>query len=113
MPKKYIFIALLVLLPAGFILFNTLFSNKPDMPKIASGKFDETKLVGNFHGQVYDVPKYESASLSSIDLLEKTDVLGSKKKKGEKRIEVDLTNQKLYAYQGDDKEYEFDVSESG
>jgi lipoprotein-anchoring transpeptidase ErfK/SrfK len=80
------------------------------------GKYDSSKHIAYFDGKEYLVPpeivapKYladtflnETADSANVD------VLGSKSSK-EKRIEVDLTAQKLYAYEGGKQKMKFDVS---
>lgn len=68
-------------------------------PDELTGEFDD-RLTGEFHGQ-----KVTSALVMDSDLAV---VLGSND--GVKRIEVDLTAQKVYAYQGSEKMFEFTVS---
>jgi len=106
-------ILLILFVSVGIILvIPKLFDNK------SQGKYDSSKHIAYFHGKEYlippevIVPKYLQDSFlrgevdSSYNL--NVDVLGSKNK--EKRIEVDLNKQKLYAYEGDKKKMEFDVS---
>ncbi len=57
--------------------------------------------TGIFHRQ-------EVLPIPLASLVKPTSVLGTSS--GNKRIEVDLTNQKVYAYEGDSKVYEFIVS---
>lgn len=82
---------------------------------ISNGSYDPSKHIGYFHGKEYlvpaeaTVPKYlTDALITEPDEDETTNVLGSKNK--EKRIEVNLTEQKLYAYEGDKQKMKFDVS---
>jgi len=79
----------------------------------AFGIYKKNNLVGNynhlnkiayFNGQTSFVPK------EIIENEDNLDVLGSKSEKKEKRIEVDLSKQKLYAYEGSKKKFSFDVS---
>jgi lipoprotein-anchoring transpeptidase ErfK/SrfK len=81
------------------------------------GKYNSSKRIAYFNGKEYlvppemVVPKYLENTLAkniTDSANTDTDVLGSKNK--EKRIEVDLTAQKLYAYQGDKQKMKFDVS---
>lgn len=67
-----------------------------------SGAYDSTVHVGEYNGQLVQVPAERSTPTSSR-------VLGEQSSAG-KRIEVDLTNQKLYAYEFDKKVFEFPVS---
>jgi lipoprotein-anchoring transpeptidase ErfK/SrfK len=80
-----------------FILVRSYFTSSQ------SGKYDTTKKTAFFHGQQVTVPKQITDSPFS-------QVLGSTKHRGEKRIEIDLAAQKLYAYEGSSKIYSFDVS---
>jgi lipoprotein-anchoring transpeptidase ErfK/SrfK len=95
-----------------FFLFNKLINNN------SLGKYDSSKHIGYFNGKEYlippeiVVPKYlKDALLTDADDSINTNVLGSDSKKNkEKRIEVDLGEQKLYAYEGDKQKMKFDVS---
>jgi len=106
-------ILLILFISVGVVLaIPKLFDNKSE------GRYDSSKHIAYFHGKEYlippevIVPKYLQDSLqkgtvdsaNSVDI----DVLGSKKK--EKRIEVDLSKQKLYAYEGDKQKMDFNVS---
>lgn len=66
-----------------------------------TGEFDPAKRQAVFHGQKTAVPQPKESTLLS-------NVLGESS--GEKRIEIDLTNQKLYAYEGDERVFEFLIS---
>lgn len=101
-----------VILISVFIIFSL---NKFLKQKNA-GSYDNSKKTAIFHGQKYQVPaEITKFSLSYEDIVFDTeeyinsDVLGSKSKK-DKRIEVDLNAQKLYAYEGDKKKMSFSVS---
>lgn len=116
-PKKFksgkiLTIALLILAVSlgVFFLFNKIFGNK------STGKYDSSKHIAYFHGKEYlvpaetVVPKYlVDALLKDIDGGTQTDVLGSNSNK-DKRIEVNLTEQKLYAFEGSKQKMKFDVS---
>lgn len=67
-----------------------------------SGTYDPKRLVGEFGSKIVAAPQ-EIASVFAPIL-----VLGSAT--GEKRIEINLTNQHLYAYQGNTLVYDFPVS---
>lgn len=89
---------------------NRLFNSKND------GGYDHLKKTAVFHSTKFAVPKeITQPSLSYSDLViniedsTPTDVLGSKSQKN-KRIEVNLSTQKLNAYEGDKKKMSFDVS---
>lgn len=58
-----------------------------------------------FHGETFQVP---TENMVAQTPKEDTNVLGVSD--SEKRIEVDLTNQRVYAYEGDTKVYDFLVS---
>lgn len=61
---------------------------------------DPSATTAEFEGKLVHVPQIEEANLASV-LGEGT---------GEKRIEVDLAAQKVYAYEGDTRVMEFTVS---
>lgn len=75
-------------------------SQRPIDLDILSGEFDDKNTVGEYLGN-----KVISYDIGSKSL---TRVLGSND--SPKRIEVDLTNQKLYAYEGSTKVYDFLIS---
>lgn len=68
-----------------------------------SGVYDTRRLVGEFGSKIIAAAPEEIVSVFAPIL-----VLGSAT--GEKRIEINLTNQHLYAYQGDTLVYDFPVS---
>ncbi|MDC0449138.1 L,D-transpeptidase [bacterium] len=75
---------------------------RPINPMELTGEYDDNNVLGLFHEREVQVPEEKSA-----------DVLGTQKvlgKKDQKRIEIDLTKQKLYAYEGNNKIYSFPVS---
>jgi len=61
------------------------------------------ETAAEFHGTIATAPSLNS-------LVQLAHVLGYTTPAAEKRIEVDLTNQKVYAYEGNVKVYEFIVS---
>lgn len=97
----------LTLLPIGLGLFVGLFvlpyqfsSQKPLSENALTGQYDPTEEQGEYLGSAvrsellaYTPPKNVLGSTSSS-----------------KRIEVDLTNQHLYAFEGDNKVYDFAIS---
>jgi lipoprotein-anchoring transpeptidase ErfK/SrfK len=89
----------------GSLLFLALLfivSNQPVFKeRNPDGDYDDKNKIAMFHGDRFIVPG---------EIPYKTDVLGSHKNGGEKRIEIDLSHQKLYAYEGDKQVYSFDVS---
>ena len=70
--------------------------------KNLTGVYDKSSANAEFEGKSVFVP-YEIASVKLA-----TNVLGDST--AEKRIEIDLANQRLYAYEGDRKVYDFLVS---
>lgn len=98
-----------IILFAGFNLYtNTLphyFSQQKTLtPEIlnSGGIYDITDTKGIFHGQ--EVTSYEVPAVKNLAY-----ILGNNDG-ANKRIEVDLTNQRLYAYEGDRKVFDFLVS---
>jgi hypothetical protein len=77
-------------------------ANSQSCIKDLSGAYDATATNGIFMGRTVDVPS--NVAFDSVH----TNVLGEST--SAKRIEVDLTNQKLYAYDGDKLVYNFPVS---
>jgi lipoprotein-anchoring transpeptidase ErfK/SrfK len=94
-PVSVIIFTLFSLLPYRFS------SQKSIDPTNLSGEYDAISSVGEFSGK----PVY---SQQLPFAMKNTRVLGATS--GEKRIEVDLTNQKLYAFEGNTKVYDFPVS---
>jgi len=92
------------------VLVNIFFI--PQIPKFLSrqNNLDFQNLTGNFRPAKKAV--FNNSSVSTPQLLahdnSNNQVLGESSSK--KRIEVDLTNQRLYAYEGDNKVYDFLVS---
>jgi len=70
--------------------------------KDLTGAYDNTKNLARFEDKILSVPQ----ELTYVPLA--TNVLGDSTVN--KRIEIDLTNQRLYAYEGDRKVYDFLVS---
>jgi lipoprotein-anchoring transpeptidase ErfK/SrfK len=70
-------------------------------PLAQTGEFAPNEKQGEFHGK-------KLASLPEESLLDSSQVLGSND--APKRIEVDLTTQRLYAFEGDRKVYDFLIS---
>ncbi|NMB91688.1 L,D-transpeptidase [candidate division WWE3 bacterium] len=93
----------------------TLFAILKISSKPNNGAYDDTKKTAVFNGKKYTVPEERTVILSyednsaNLDTSIESNVLGSKSKK-DKRIEVDLSSQKLFAYEGNDKKMSFDVS---
>jgi len=99
LPKTYLFpLLVLTTVTLSLITWKT-FLTRP------SGSYDKSQKVAYFHGREFQVPE----EISPKELaLENLNILGSKS--GEKRIEINLTEQKLYAYEGSKKIYSFAVS---
>lgn len=72
-------------------------------PVKLTGEFDPQERVGVFHGQTVKLPDY-----LAYDLEQTAPVLGINT--NNKRIEVDLTNQKLYAVENEQRVMEFLIS---
>lgn len=83
------------------ILPYSLSPQEPVNEKILTGAYDPSFEHGEFH---------EHIALSSFlpSHFASANILGSSSE--EKRIEVDLTNQRLYAFEGDRKVYDFLIS---
>jgi len=78
-------------------------------PGSVTSSYNPNALFGEFHGKKADVPLI--TRISNILPSTNTDVLSSKSQQNkEKRIEIDLSKQKLYAYSGGKKVYSFLVS---
>jgi len=104
-PKKYLVSVIIAFAILGFApFFSKALSHKQlsiNENRI-SGRYDTSQETGTFHGKKIDSPK-ESRAAENLSM-----VLGSKSDK--KRIEINLSEQKLYAYEGNDKKYSFKVS---
>lgn len=96
---------LLALVGFAFTLAKTIpsmaFSQTPVSDEEQTGVYNSTDTEGEFYGQ-------KIASYVTADNVDATNVLGVTSE--HKRIEVDLTNQRLYAYEGDNKIYDFLIS---
>lgn len=112
MKKKHIKKAMAKILLIVFLLIslvilknqtdNTVCANSLSCIKELSGRFEEVGLKGEFLGKILDVPK-ELTQIPSV-----TQVLGRTTE--EKKIDINLTKQRLYAYEGSKLIYEFPVS---
>lgn len=77
----------------------------PITTKNASNSYDEQATLGEFHQKIVQVPSFDQR----FDFLQPDQrVLGENS--SNKRIEVDLTNQRVYAYEGDRMVYNFLIS---
>lgn len=72
-----------------------------DLSALGSGEYDTANTRGEYYGKPV-------VSAPAADSSQPTVVLGQNT--GERRIEVDLTNQRLSAFEGDQKVYEFLIS---
>lgn len=75
-------------------------------PLSLTGEYDSQDVRGVFHGQETSSPEIAIDLAQAREL--NANVLGDTD--AEKYIEVDLTNQRVYAYEGDVKVYDFLVS---
>lgn len=99
----FLFICLLIGLYTSGILYN--FSRQGEIdPENMDGQYQAGETSAVFDNDIIAAPVQDLAFEPS------TQVLGDEDSDDEKRIEVDLTNQKLYAYEGDEKVMEFLVS---
>lgn len=92
--------------------------NDLDLSNLQS-EYDDTRTFAEFHDELVNVPvkgldmplnSNNLADNNNLALGDSPQVLGDETSRDEKRIEIDLTNQKLYAFEGDNKIYEFLVS---
>jgi hypothetical protein len=107
----YLILSLAILVPI-IVIFSTSKLLKPKN----DGEYDSSKKIAIFHGKELRVPgeitgPYLSYNDNLINIEDPatSGVLGSKSNK-DKRIEIDLSAQKLYAFEGDKKKMSFDVS---
>jgi len=82
---------------------NTSCANSISCVKNLSGAYNGSQTYGVFEDKTFSVPAYLAETT-----INNTNVLGNST--SDKRIEIDLTNQRLYAYEGDTKIYDFLVS---
>lgn len=75
----------------------------PIKPDSLTGEYDPTATQATFHGLAIVPPTDNNPTTPYL-----SSVLGDTS--AEKRIEVDLTHQKLYAFEGSQKVYEFFIS---
>jgi lipoprotein-anchoring transpeptidase ErfK/SrfK len=104
--RKYVFLILIPLLIGIFSGLSHLSygygSQDPVNPNTLTGAYDSTHTVGTYFGQTVYAPN----SVADSGLSPR--VLGTNS--ANKRIEVDLTNQHLYAFEGNAKVYDFLIS---
>lgn len=107
MPQKFALVSVLVVLfvaVAGYLwtsVFPYRFSQQAPLNiPLLTGVYEESATSGVFAGQRVAVPPEEAAAKNSV--------LGDNT--SNKRIEVDLSAQRLYAFEGDRKIFDFPVS---
>ena len=83
-------------------LFVPFCANQISCIKDLTGEYDKNAPAAKFAGNVIGVPREIANNLPLSAVLGNTTE--------EKRIEVDLSNQRLYAYEGDRLVYDFSVS---
>ena len=76
-------------------------------PDTLAEEINPADNIAFFDNEPVPIPRSVDALLARVPLSD-TRILGEQA--GEKRIEVDLTNQRLYAFEGDRKVYDFLVS---
>lgn len=92
-----------VLLSIGPTKFTEIVSSQtPIEPTQLTGLYDFTKQRAVFNNTNLSIPRYLAQSNDTPQVLGEANVA--------KRIEVDLTNQRLYAYEGDSKIFDFPIS---
>jgi len=104
MPKK----TLILIIPALLIVFALIFYRKEIFILLNSRGYDNSKQTAVFNDVELKIPTELTQTTLSNFNSKLAAVLGSSSK--EKRIEIDLTEQKLYAYEGDEKKMSFDIS---
>lgn len=104
----YIFLFSLLILSALFVFKHSFirifFTQNPINPQTLTSFFEKNVKVGIFRNRKVLVPSEEIALMP-----ESSDVLGEAWQEV-KRIEIDLSKQELYAYEGDRLVYRFPVS---
>jgi lipoprotein-anchoring transpeptidase ErfK/SrfK len=107
MTQKF-FLTMMICIVLGIISFAALagirtfaFSQQPLALEQETGNFQYNDVVGEFYGNTL-------ASRVVAENPQPKNVLGVSNE--EKRIEVDLTNQRLYAFEGNNKIYDFLIS---
>lgn len=106
--KKFFLFSAIVLLTVA-----TLFTFRETLPSLAYSQtsLDLNTIEGNYSYDFTDQPQFYKSFVQVPEAkndLAFANVLGSND--NNKRIEVDLTNQRLYAFEGNNKVYDFLVS---
>jgi|694.fasta_scaffold00773_3 lipoprotein-anchoring transpeptidase ErfK/SrfK len=109
---SFLMIYLAATILVGLFSFKFTFSNI--LPKYFSnqGTINPNTLEEDLSDENYGIYNNNTIEIAAMPKTENPKVLGDKDDNSDenKRIEVDLTNQKLYAYEGKDLIYEFTVS---
>lgn len=93
----------IVLLSIGPSKFAEAISSQGHIdPAQLTGVYDFSKTQGVFNDAPISIPRYLAQEKNAPQVLGESNVA--------KRIEIDLSQQKLYAYEGDNKIFEFFVS---
>lgn len=79
-------------------------ANSASCVKDLSGTYDSSETTAEFEGETVSVPVQDAIAFTDVD----KNILGEST--GDKRIEVNLSNQHLYAYEGDQVVMDFPVS---
>ena len=110
--RKTVIISTILLALGSFLLFTQtptwyfLTTNKERVDfEHANGQYDPQHTIAYFGDQMIPVPSLYTYLGHN---LKQQAVLGDST--GEKRIEVDVANQRLYAFEGDTKVYDFAIS---
>jgi lipoprotein-anchoring transpeptidase ErfK/SrfK len=83
----------------------------PNVIAHSSGNFNENANLAEYDGQIVDYPKTSLADLINDPLPTDTQVLGTTNAQGEEKwIDVNLTEQKVRAYEGNRVVFEFLIS---
>lgn len=98
----FLLIGLIICLSLFYLLLSKPCANSESCINNLSGSYEKNTLVAEFNGEVLAVPPLRSQNDTSVVLGDATDK--------KKRIEIDLENQKLYAFEENDVIYEFPIS---
>lgn len=105
MPKVIAFFITLLVVLAGIFSGQNFCANSESCIKDLSGEYEEGEVLGEFMGEKVPVTEGRVQPADSSEAKVLSEVSGF-----EKRIEVDLTNQMLYAYEGSNLIMSFPVS---
>jgi len=101
--KNLLYFTIIVSLIGTAIYATKIYSNKQNSLSNLNltGNYTNQLATASFHGKNLEVPKIKEKTTDNK-------ILGSRNQK--KRIEIDLTNQRIYAFQGETKIFDFLVS---